>query len=209
MRPVFRVKSSFSSVIRRSRRQKHAAQHCSRHNLFTWASMRISALLNIPLGALRHQQQQLTSTMAPNWHFLWVAGRTRRKKHAAGHYLRDNLTTWASILISSLLNVPLGRPARPPRGLRHLLPLPGLNGNGNRERAAGRTDTGHSPGWMSRGPRYLPMPRASRAVLRMRCRAATSSIASVAARIKWRWEQRRRSRAHRPGAQPRLDISGS
>jgi len=39
MRPVFRVNSSFSSVIRRKRRQKHAVQHCPRHNLVTWASM--------------------------------------------------------------------------------------------------------------------------------------------------------------------------
>ena len=237
MRPVLRVKSSFSSVIRRSSRQKLAAQHCPRHNLFIWASMRISALLNVPLGALRQQQQQLTSTVAPNWHFLRVAGHTRRKKHAArhclrdniipwasmlmsallnvplgalrqqqqqsasifalnwhflrvvgrtrrkkqaaGHCLRHNLTTWASMLISALLNVPLGRPARPPRGLRQLLQLPGLNGNGNRERAAGRTATGHSPDWMSRGSKCLPMARASRAVLRTRCRAATSSIASV------------------------------
>jgi len=48
---VFRVNSSFSSVIRRKRRHKHAVQHCPWHNLFTWASMLISALLNVPLGA--------------------------------------------------------------------------------------------------------------------------------------------------------------
>jgi len=35
--------------------------------------------------------------------------------------------------------------------------------------------------------------------------APTSAIA----RIKWRWEQGARSRAHRHGAQPRLDVSGS
>jgi len=33
MWPVFRVNSSFSSVIRRQRRPKHAVQHCARHNL--------------------------------------------------------------------------------------------------------------------------------------------------------------------------------
>jgi len=32
MCPIFRVNSSFSSVIRRKRRQKHAVQHCPRHN---------------------------------------------------------------------------------------------------------------------------------------------------------------------------------
>jgi len=62
----------------------------------------------VPLGALRQQQQQRMSTFAPNWHFWRVVGRTRRTKHAAGHYLRDNLITWASMLISALLNVPLG-----------------------------------------------------------------------------------------------------
>ena len=136
------------------------------------------------------------------------AGCRAHKTPKTGHYLRDNLTTWASMLISALLDVPLGRPARPPRGLRQLLPLQGLNGDGNRERAAGRTATEHSPGWMSRGPRCLPMSRASRAVLRTHCRA-TSSIASTAARIKWRWEQGAHSRAHRPRAPPRLDVSRS
>jgi len=188
--------------------KKHAAGHCLRDNIIPWASIRISALLNVLLGALRQQQQKSASTFALNWHFLRVAGRTRRQKHTGGHYLRDNLTTWASMLISALLDVPLGRPARPPRGLRQLLPLQGLNGDGNRERAAGRTATEHSPGWMSRGPRCLPMSRASRAVLRTHCRA-TSSIASTAARIKWRWEQGAHSRAHRPRAPPRLDVSGS
>jgi len=108
MRPVFRVNSSFSIVIRRKRRQKHAVQHCPRHNLFTWASMLISALVDVPLGALRQQQQQRVSTLAPNWHFWRVVGRTRRKKHAGGHCLRDNLITWASMLMSALINVPLG-----------------------------------------------------------------------------------------------------
>ena len=32
---------------------------------------------------------------------------------------------------------------------------------------------------------------------------------SAIARIKWQWEQGARSRAHRHGAQPRLDVSGS
>jgi len=52
MWPLFRVNSSFSSVIRCKRRQKRAVQHCPRHNLVTWAYMLISALLNVPLGAL-------------------------------------------------------------------------------------------------------------------------------------------------------------
>ena len=108
MCPVFRVNLSFLSVIRRKRRQKHAVQHCLRHNLFTWASTLISALLNVPLGALWQQQQQRVSTLAPNWHFWRVVGRTRRRKHAAGHCLRDNLIPWASMRISALLNVPLG-----------------------------------------------------------------------------------------------------
>ena len=103
MCPVFRVNSSFSSVIRRKRRQKHAVQHCPRHNLFTWASMLISARVNVPLGALRQQQQHRVSTLAPNWHFGLVVGRARRKKQAPGHCLRDNLITWASMLISALL----------------------------------------------------------------------------------------------------------
>ena len=105
MCPVFRVNSSFSSVIRRKRRKKHAVQHCPRQNLFTWASMFISALVNVPLGALRQQQQQRVSTIAPNCYFWRVVGRTRRTKHAAGHCLRDNLITWASMLISALLNI--------------------------------------------------------------------------------------------------------
>ena len=100
MWPIFRVKSSFSSVIRRQRRQKHAAQHCPWHNLFKRASMWVSALPNVQREALR--QQQRASTVAPNWHFLQVAGRTRRKKHAAGHYLRDNIVTWACIFITAL-----------------------------------------------------------------------------------------------------------
>jgi len=69
MWPVFRVNALFSSVLRRKRRQKHAVQYCPRHNLFTWASMLISAILNVPLGALRQQQQQRACTVAPNWHF--------------------------------------------------------------------------------------------------------------------------------------------
>jgi len=56
MWPVFRVNSSFSSVIGRKRRQKHAVQHCPRHNLITWASILIPALLNVLLGALRQQR---------------------------------------------------------------------------------------------------------------------------------------------------------
>jgi len=111
MCPVFRVNSSFSSVIRRKRGQKHAVQHCPRQNLFTWPSMFISALVKMPLGALRQQQQQQqqrVSTIAPNCYFWRVVGRTRRTKHAAGHCLRDILITWASMLISALLNVPLG-----------------------------------------------------------------------------------------------------
>jgi len=55
--------------------------------------MLISALLNVPLGALQQQQQQRTSNLVPNWQFWRVVGRTRRQKHAAGHYLRDNLIT--------------------------------------------------------------------------------------------------------------------
>jgi len=70
--------------------------------------MFISALVNVPLGALQQQQQQRVSTNAPNCYFWRVVGRTRRTKHAAGHCLRDNLITWASMLISALLNVPLG-----------------------------------------------------------------------------------------------------
>jgi len=70
--------------------------------------MFISPRVNVPLGALQQQQQQCVSTFALNWHFWWVVGRTRRTKHAAGHCLRDNLITWASMLISALLNVPLG-----------------------------------------------------------------------------------------------------
>jgi len=110
MCPVFWVNSSFWSVIRRKRCQKHAVQHCLRHNLFAWASMLISALVNVPVGALRQQQQRRVSTLAPNlhWHFWRVVGSTRPNKHAAGHCLRDNLITWASMLISALLNVPLG-----------------------------------------------------------------------------------------------------
>ena len=76
MCPVFRVNLSFSSVTRRKRRQKHAVQHCSRQNLFTWASMFISALVNVPLRALRQQQQQRVSTFAQNWHSWRVMGRT-------------------------------------------------------------------------------------------------------------------------------------
>jgi len=78
--PVFRVHSSFPNVIRRKRRQKHAVQYCPRHNLFTGASMLIFALLNVPLRALREQQQQQASTFALNWHFLLVVERTRRQK---------------------------------------------------------------------------------------------------------------------------------
>jgi len=70
--------------------------------------MLISSRLNVPLGALRQQQQQRTSTLAPNWHFWRVVGRTRHKKHAAGHCLWDNLIIWTSMLVSALLNVPLG-----------------------------------------------------------------------------------------------------
>ena len=108
MCPVFRMNSSFLSVIRRKRRQKYAVQHCPRQNLFTWASMFVSALVNAPLGALQQQPQQRVSTIAPNCYFWRVVGHTRRTKHAAGHCLRNNLITWASILISALLNVPLG-----------------------------------------------------------------------------------------------------
>ena len=108
MCPVFRVNSSFSSVIRHKRRQRHAVQHCLRHNLFTWASMLIYAIVNVLLGALRQQQQQRVSTLALNRHFWRVVRRTRRKKYASGHCLRDNLITWASMLKSTLLNVPLG-----------------------------------------------------------------------------------------------------
>jgi len=50
------------------------------------------------------------------------------------------------------------------------LPLPGLNGCGNREHAAERTATEHSPRWMFRGHGRLPMSRASQAVPRARCR---------------------------------------
>ena len=110
MWPVFRVQSSFSNVIRRKRRQKHAVQYCPRHNLFTWASMLLSAILNMPLGALRQQQKQRASTSAPIWHFWRVVGRTRRKKNAAGHCLRDNLFTWASVLIFAPPNFAAGRP---------------------------------------------------------------------------------------------------
>jgi len=145
----------FLRVAGRTRRKKHAAGHCLRDNVITWASMLISARLNVPLGALDQQQQQSASILALNWHFLRVVGGTRRKKHAAGHYLRDNLITWASMLICALLNVPLGRLARSPRGLRQLLPLPGLNGCGNRERAAESTATEQRPGWMPRNPRCL------------------------------------------------------
>jgi len=63
---------------------------------------------------------------------------------------------------------------QPPRSP---LLLPGLNGDGNREGAAERTAPEHSPGWISRGPRCLPMSRASTAVPPTRCRAATSFIA--------------------------------
>ena len=66
----FGVNSSFSSVIRRKRRQKHAVQHCPRHNLFTWASMLISAILNVPLGALRQQQQRTRAL----WHRIGTFG---------------------------------------------------------------------------------------------------------------------------------------
>jgi len=66
------------------------------------------SLLSVPLGDLPQKQQQQASTCKLNWHFLRVVGRTRRKKHAAGHCLRDNLITWASLPISVLLNVPLG-----------------------------------------------------------------------------------------------------
>jgi len=107
MCPIFRVYSSFSSVIRRKRRKKHAVQHCPRQNLFTWASMFISALVNVLLGALQQQQQQRVSTIAPNCYFWRVVGRTWCTKHAAGHCLRKFLITWASMLISALLNVPL------------------------------------------------------------------------------------------------------
>jgi len=98
----------FWRVVGRTRRKKHAVQHCPRHNLFTWASVLIFAPLNVPLGALRLQQQQQASTCALNWHFVRVVGRTRRQKHAAGHCVRDNLITRASMLISALINVPLG-----------------------------------------------------------------------------------------------------
>jgi len=46
--------------------QKHAAGHCLRDNLITWASMLIYALLNVPLGALRQQHQQQASSFALN-----------------------------------------------------------------------------------------------------------------------------------------------
>jgi len=70
--------------------------------------MHISALQNAPQAAIRQQQQQRASILTPNWHFWRVVGRKRRKKHAAGHCQWDNLITWASKLISALLNVPLG-----------------------------------------------------------------------------------------------------
>jgi len=55
-----------------------------------------------------------TTTTAAREHYctelLLLAGRGAHKthKHAAGHCLRDNLITWASMFISALLNVPLG-----------------------------------------------------------------------------------------------------
>jgi len=55
--------------VGRTRRKKHAAGHCLRDNLIIWASMLISALLNVPLGALRQQQQQQASSFALNGHF--------------------------------------------------------------------------------------------------------------------------------------------
>ena len=83
------------SVCGAHKTQKNT-KHCLRDHIIPWASMLISALLNMPLRAQRQQQQQSASTFALTWHFLRVAGRTRRKQHAGGHYLRDNLTTWAS-----------------------------------------------------------------------------------------------------------------
>jgi len=107
-RGQFCTKFALLAGVGRTRRKKHAAGHCLRENLITWASMLISAHLKMPLGALRQQQQQQASTFALNWHFSRVVGRTRQQKHAAGHCLRDNLITWASMLISALLNVHLG-----------------------------------------------------------------------------------------------------
>jgi len=55
-----------------------------------------------------------TAAAAAHEHFgtklalLAGRGRTRHKKHAAGHCLWDNLIIWASMLVSALLNVPLG-----------------------------------------------------------------------------------------------------
>jgi len=67
-------------VVGRKRRHKHAAGPCLRDNLITRASMLISTLLYVQLGALHQQYQLRESTLAPNWPMLRVVGRTRRKK---------------------------------------------------------------------------------------------------------------------------------
>jgi len=79
-----RTELALLAVVGRTRRQKHAAGNCLRDNLITWASVLISAPLNLPLGALRQQQQQQASTLALNWHLLRDVRRTRHKKYAAG-----------------------------------------------------------------------------------------------------------------------------
>jgi len=73
----------------------------------------------------------------------------------------------------------------------------GARSREHRHGAKTRLDASESP---------IPPPRSTD---QAGCLGIPSTIASTAARIKWLWEQGARSRAHRHGAQPTLDVSGS